>query len=252
MKIYLENLIQRLINYSYSLDKIELLLDTPWVLIVDDNNYQKYIFKRDGSLIMSSNGIAQIGSWEYLNSAKSILIDRNKDKILLNQFYFDKSVLVLKPDGFNQDYFLLANELLIPDLNIEKYFKTLTKNKFNIVSAELTTGKNINIYLENSDRPKVGMKATLDDKEVEYDRLISKKTNKLYEIRDGVIIRISYPIEYTVKGEKFVIEQSESTKINVGDLMFQNGNPAPNGKYKMSFMNYIDVQNGTIVRKSVL
>ncbi len=52
MKAYLENLLPRIKQYSQSLDKKELFVDVPWVLIDPDLNQHKYIFKRDGQLII--------------------------------------------------------------------------------------------------------------------------------------------------------------------------------------------------------
>ncbi len=89
MKIYLQELVNRLSQFSEKLDNTTLFIDKPWVLIDTNSDYHKYIFKRNGELIMSLNGQAKVGRWEYLASAKSILIDRIKDKILLNQSFFD-------------------------------------------------------------------------------------------------------------------------------------------------------------------
>ena len=116
MKQYLNNLLPRIKQFSESLDKKESFIDTPWVIVDEDLNQQKYIFKRNGELIMSLNGQVSIGKWEYLSVAKSLLIDRNQDKILLNQFFVDPAVMVLSLDGRKEDYLILANEILVPDL----------------------------------------------------------------------------------------------------------------------------------------
>ena len=125
MKQYVLNLIPRLKEFSASLDKNELFVEMPWVLVDDELNQQKYIFKRDGELIMSLNGQVTIGKWEYLSAAKSLLIDRVQDKILLNQSYIDPGVMVLKKDGLTDGYIFLANELVISDLNVAHYLRNL-------------------------------------------------------------------------------------------------------------------------------
>lgn len=74
---------------------------------------------------MSLNGSVNIGKWEYLPTAKSLLIDRIADKILLNQYFFDPAVMVLKKDGSNNDNLILANEILLPNLDVVEYLKEL-------------------------------------------------------------------------------------------------------------------------------
>ena len=56
MKLYLANLLSRLSEFSTTLDKKENFVDIPWVIIDENENHQKIIFKRDGELIMSMNG----------------------------------------------------------------------------------------------------------------------------------------------------------------------------------------------------
>ena len=85
MKNYLSNILPRIKQFSQDLDKKEGFVDVPWVIIDELQNQQKYIFKRNGELLMSLNGQVTVGKWEYLSAARSLLIDRNVDKILLNQ-----------------------------------------------------------------------------------------------------------------------------------------------------------------------
>ena len=90
MKEYISNIIPRLKDLSLTLDRKENFIEKPWVWLDEDNNQQKFIFKRNGELIMSLNGQAAIGKWEYISSAKSLLIDRIQDKILLNQDFINE------------------------------------------------------------------------------------------------------------------------------------------------------------------
>jgi len=61
MRLHLQDLVNRLSQFSEKLDNTTLLIDKPWVLIDAESNYHKYIFKRNGELIMSRNGQSQIG-----------------------------------------------------------------------------------------------------------------------------------------------------------------------------------------------
>ena len=100
---------------------MEIFVEKPWVIIDENQNIQKYIFKRNGELIMSLNGQVTVGRWEYLSSAKSLLIDRVQDKMLLNQNFIDPAVMILKKDNLYDDSLILANEILLPDLNVMNY-----------------------------------------------------------------------------------------------------------------------------------
>ncbi|APS40631.1 hypothetical protein [Salegentibacter sp. T436] len=251
MKIYAQNLLHRLERFSIQLDKVELFVNKPWVLIDQDNNYQKYIFKRDGELVMSLNGKVQVGKWEFIGAANSLLIDRIVDKLLLNQLYTDEGVMALKCDGFNNDYFILANETIIPDLNIENYLRKIEHKKFNVISGRLITGGTLEIFLENNEEPKIGMRATLEGEEIEYDLVRTKKTNTLYEIKQSRIIRISYPKVYYLNELNTIrIERQNITEISKGDYAYLNNKPIPDGKFKIGFMRYIKTINGVIQKTS--
>lgn len=253
MKIYLQNLVNRLAQFSEKLDNTTLFIDKPWVLIDSNSNYHKYIFKRNGELVMSLNGQVQIGKWEYLSAAKSILIDRIKDKILLNQSFFDSAVMVLKIDGSNSQLFVLANETIIPDLDVEKYLQSLAYRKFNIITGRLENGKTLEIYRGTSDpHLRIGAKATIDGGEPEDGKYKSQSTGRYYEIRNGKLFRITQTFNYqTTAGQSLTIEQTFGSSISVGDLVYLDNEPARTGKYKLGFLNVITVVNGVISKKSM-
>ena len=66
---------------------------------------------------MSKDGQVNMGKWDYLPEAKSLLIDRGKDTILCNEGFIDEAVMILKMDGTNNNFFVLANENIVPDLD---------------------------------------------------------------------------------------------------------------------------------------
>ena len=163
MKIYLQDLINRLAQFSEKLDNTSLFIDKPWVLIDSNSDRHKYIFQRNGSLLMSLNGQVKIGKWKYLAVAKSILIDRIEDKILLNQYFVNGAIMILKIDGANNQQLILANENEIPDLNIEKYMETLYDKNFNVVKRKLDDGRIMKVYLNIADSEiEIGMETTIN------------------------------------------------------------------------------------------
>jgi hypothetical protein len=253
MKTYLQDIINRLSQFSEKLDNTTLFIDKPWVLIDAESNYHKYIFKRDGQLVMSLNGQVQLGKWEYLTGAKSILIDRIKDKILLNQSFFDSAVMVLRIDGTNNDLFILANETIIPDLDVKKYIQSVTYRKFNVITGRLENGKTLEIYRGSSEAPlQIGMKATIDGEQPDDGKYKSQSTGRYYEIRNGKLFRITHPVKYqTVHGVSIVIEQVYENSISQGDLAYVDNQPAKTGKYRLRTFKSLTIVNGVITKTSI-
>lgn len=245
MKQYLNNLLPRIKQFSESLDKKESFIDTPWVIVDEDLNQQKYIFRRNGELIMSLNGQVSIGKWEYLSTAKSLLIDRNQDKILLNQFFVDPAVMVLSLDGRKEDYLILANEILVPDLDVTGYLKRLFYQKNNIATRRLKTGELLEL---NSFGGAVsGAEVTIEGQPVEDGFIELEESVKRYVIKDSKIIKVLVMEKFNTNKGEIVVEMKDGDVPSNGDFVFQNNDVAPDGKYRLGFMWNIVVKNGRVV-----
>lgn len=253
MKIYLQDIVNQLHQFSEKIDNISLFIDKPWVLIDSNSDYHKYIFKRNGELIMSLNGQVQIGKWEYLTSAKSILIDRIKDKILLNQAFLDSAVIILKIDGLNNGFFVLANEMLMPDLDVKNHLKSVLHKKFNVITAPLEDGKTLEVYIGyNQFEPQVGMKTTIEDCKPEDGKYKSEESGYNYQIKNGEIIGITKLFKYYINNNlSLTIEQTNSISASVGDLVYTGKELTKSGKYNLGILYYITVVNGVITKKSM-
>lgn len=251
MKRYLQELTQKLSQFSKKLDDTTLFIGKPWVLIDPELKYHKYIFKNDGKLIMSLNGQVQIGTWEYITGTNSILIDRIKDKILLTQSFFDEAVMVLKFDGLNSDFFVLANETIIPDLDVKKYLKSLTHQKFNILELKLENGKTLEIHRNNTiQKPVFGMLTTIDGENPKDGNYKIQNNNARIELKQGKVFKITFPFGYICNnGTKIIIEQLCNSEISIGDFVYIDNELAKTGHYKLSFMNILEVVNGVIIKK---
>lgn len=246
MKQYVSNLIPRLKEYSASLDKKEIFVEIPWVIVDNDLNQQKYIFKRNGDLIMSLNGQVTIGKWEYLSAARSMLIDRIQDKILLNPHFIDPAIMILKKDGFKDENVIMANEILIPDLNVSDYLKQLYFIKNNIVVKLLKNGDYLELndyqgYLENN-------KVTIEGESVPDGKFELEESEKKYLIKDSRIVKVLVRESYKTDKGMITVEKKEYAQPSKGDLVFQNNNYAPDGRYRLRFMEYITVENGQIIK----
>lgn len=245
MKLYISNLIPRLRQFSENLDKKEIFVDIPWVIIDENLNQQKYIFRRNGDLVMSLNGQVSIGKWEYLSAARSLLIDRLQDKILLNQNFVTPVVMVLRKDGSRDEDLILGNEILLPDLNVLDYLKELYYQKNNIEFIKLKTGE----YLElNQYEGSInGNQVTIDGEPVSDGFVQSAQPNKRYLIKNSKIVKTLVKKSYDTNKGKIVIEQQEYMEPSKGDFVFQNDKAAPDGRYRLGFMLNIVIKNGQII-----
>jgi hypothetical protein len=121
MKTYLKEIFPKIKRYSKKLDDIAILSDKPWVLVSEKANHREvWIFKNGGDLIISRNGIAEKGKWEYYKSAKSIFIEVGSMRRLFKQAFIDDIALLMKLDDANENVFAFANEL-----KVQKDFKIL-------------------------------------------------------------------------------------------------------------------------------
>jgi len=249
MNLYLNNIISRLMQFSRSLDEKEIFIEVPWVIIDENLNQQKYIFKRNGDLIMSFNGTVNIGKWEYLSAAKSLLIDRIQDKILMNQNFIDQAVMILKKDGLKDEKLIMANEILIPDLNVESYLKNLFYQKNKIVIKQLKNGKCLELYRWDGWMTgfEVCIPATIEGEKVSDGFFESAELNLKFLIKDSCLIKVVEDILYKTDRGEIIIQQGLNYTFFSGDYVLQGNKPAPDGKYRLGFMNHIRVKNGRII-----
>ena len=255
MKEYIKSIVPRLKRFSESLDKKSILVDQPWVIIDDKGNFEKLIFKKNQELIMSKNSEVTVGKWEYLPSAKSLLIDRIRDKVLLNQVFIDKGILVLKHDGFSDNYFLLANENIIPDLNIESYLKQIFYQKYNIGIIESSNNQSFEVIRDYSSEEigLIGQSVLLNTNEIDDCSFQSKESKINYYIKDGKIKKTSTVFERKAQdGTKLLIEKFFYEEIHSyfgkGDIVrLQSGQFANDGTYKIGLFKKIKVKDGVIV-----
>jgi hypothetical protein len=247
--------LKKITVHSESLSRTEKYINKPWVHVDSDGNYHKYIFNPDGDLFMSFNGKVEIGKWKYLTEANLIFIDRLTDKILLKQSFFDESVMILKIDGTNEDLFILANENIIPDLDVAKYLSSLIfeiKNIDNQVfhNVKLINGDDLRINRDDLNYTTVGMSVLLIDKNAPNGDYYASSSldHKLlgYRIEESKIKELFWMFTYNTSKGNFKICQKNEYVFSLGGIVTLNDNPAPNGKHKIGFMEYIKVTNGVI------
>lgn len=85
-----------------------LLCAKTWVVFHEEKKVI-FIFQKDGSLIVSQNGVASKGKWEYIKSNKTILVEAVDVMLLLHPTFVDDVLFILQQDG-TDGYFVLIDE----------------------------------------------------------------------------------------------------------------------------------------------
>jgi len=251
MKYYLKSIVKQLQNYSASLDKTSILIDKPWAMIDEEFEMQKLIFKKNKELVLSKNGKVQIGKWDYFPEAKSLLIDRNTDKILCNEAFIDKGVLILRLDGTDNQFFMLANENIVPDLDAIGYLKNLRYQKLKILPTYLVDGRTLEVQRANEYDNLYdchGFPVTIDAEAVQDGKYqISKR--EYCEIKQSRIYKILTETKYTnPDGQEIFIQQQYNSNITKGDYVFMFGKQIDNAIINFSKSKNLLVSGGIVIR----
>lgn len=248
IKTQLISIVKQLKNHSSSLEKSNILVDKPWTLIDSDNQIQRLIFKKDKTLILSKNGQAEVGKWDYFPEAKSLLIDRISDKILCNEAFIDDGVLILKLDGTDNQFFTLANENVIPDLDIGNYLNAIRREKLFIKEQKLIDGKILEIQVSDYyGGIEIGNKVFINDGDIEDGKYQIDNNKKVYEVKNSKIKQIfTVNIYKTSDDTEILIHQKNNWDIFEGDLVFISAEIAENQTIKLAEGRILLIQDGKI------
>jgi len=250
MKLYLKSIVKQLRKFSTTLDKTSILIDKPWALIDDEMEMQKLIFKKNKELILSKNGQVQIGKWDYFSEARSLLIDRQNDMLLCNEAFIDQGIMILKVDGTENKFFILANENVVPDLDVNGYLKKIRYQKLFILEKILQDGRILEIQRENEWLPpQIGNMVTIEAESVEDGKYELFSQNNYFEIKKGRIHKILTEIKYIINtGEEILIQQHDNWKISYGDYVIENGRQIDDELIDFSKRKNLVVRQNRVVR----
>ena len=119
MKTYLMSIPRSLKGVSDKLNVKSLLCEKTWIVFHEETKVI-FIFQKGGSLIVSQNGEASKGQWEYIKSNKTILIETEDVMLLLHPTFVDDVLFVLQQDGTD------AYLILIDEEKIDKFVQKTT------------------------------------------------------------------------------------------------------------------------------
>jgi len=254
MKLFINNIVEQLINYSSTLNDTSILIDKPWALLDDELEVQKLIFKKNKELILSKNGQVQIGKWDYFPNAKSLLIDRNADIILCKEVFIDKGVMILSKEGIDSRFFIFANENILPDFDAKSYLNELRYQKLRIIEQLLHDGRILEVYKSEIlsdpfDETFIGGNVSIEASPIADGKYQLAEMKKYYEVKDGTIHKIITETTYTNPDKhEILILQQHNLKIKNGDELFMFGEMIENAIINFSKSKNIIVRDGKVVR----
>jgi hypothetical protein len=172
------------------------------------------------------NGQAIVGTWEYRQASKRLLINRVSDNILLQNGFFSNALLVLKKSGSEDPGFILVNREKIPDLNyveyLNKQFVLWSRNE----DLPLSTGQSLNGTFPDPNRP-----------------------GRYQEYQHGKVVRSFSRDRYATRSRVIFIEQESSDPFPGDPVFTEDKEPAPDSVYfyNTGVRNYkIRVVNGKV------
>lgn len=134
MKTYICNIPNFIKNFSKVLDYKTVLCDKIWHVLRDDQTNETYIFRQNGEILISVNGITSIGKFTILPMG-AILIAISGTNYLVRPFNSEsKDILAFNLDGTEQYSFLINENSTLAKtirthLQLENHYKLIEERK---------------------------------------------------------------------------------------------------------------------------
>lgn len=222
MSDFILNILDKVQQYSHSIQKQSMYTNKPWVLIDNDLEVQKMIFKNNNELILSKNGKVQVGYWELLVGTKSILIDRGSDKLLLNEVFLNDDLMILKLDGTKLNFFVFANENTVSDLDVKAYFERLIFKQLNSIKIILSDKRVLKMYYSDSDDYFYKEKQVRIDNQEVVNGIYFTTDRMVFFINNSRISKVYYLENYTINEGILQVYSISKGAIETGEMVYLN------------------------------
>lgn len=144
MKAYLLDVFSEYKRFSQGLDVKAIICNRPWYIFNEAGEKEVLIFQKDGSIIVSNNGIVSEGTWKYIPANTSLIITTSEASLMLHPIYTDNNIIAMNLDG-SEEVLLLIDE--------------------NKIQKLLTSKSEVNAYLEDN-KDKLGKSVANDEVEL--------------------------------------------------------------------------------------
>ncbi len=109
MKTFIVNSVKGVVDQKKKFDVTSKLMGREWRMLSDDPGVNcKYIFLKDGKLVLSVNGISTYTTWQ-MATPTAIIMDEGVGTFLYKIFHLDEDIIVLNLDG-TENYCFLIND----------------------------------------------------------------------------------------------------------------------------------------------
>ena len=130
MKSFILSISDNLKKANNTLDAKAVLCGNSWEVFNDEGIKQIFIFNKDNSLLISTNGDVETFSWQYIPTNNSIIITTGNKTSLFRPAFHNDVIFALQKDGTEEYYFLIneSNVSLFPSRKLEElksYFNKL-------------------------------------------------------------------------------------------------------------------------------
>jgi len=235
---YFKLILPRIQEFKISFDLKNIIVNQPFAFIDSNERKQNLIFKKNGELIVSTNGKVTMGKWELLTKANSFILDINGEKLLYQIVIADIGIVVLKINRDDNDIFVLINENLIQSFDIETNILKYLFKSLNWVTVKLQNGEELIILKKTRDEfiGTIGQYVFYKGYPAPDGCYNSKVSGVIYYVVECKIIRKSIIEEVTTyEGKMLRIEKffnNLDDRIGKGDLIRSaNGDIVLDGSY---------------------
>jgi hypothetical protein len=243
---YLKFLFKKLKSFDDKLSNIALLQDKFWIRINEQNFSEKWFFRNNGELIISINGNIIDGRYEHLNQG-NLILEYEKNKILLNQNFIYKDILLLKKDSNETDFYAFYDETKFTPDQFLKFIETSRKQDLNIKRIQLADKTNAEIVMNpNQNSISLGNSVLINQRLTDLNFI--ETDYNYYELQDGVIQNILFKRNYKIFDNNITVKQKWKT-INIDDIVLNSKKALEDGRYKINFNIGIGIKENRICSK---
>ncbi|MCQ2149692.1 MAG: hypothetical protein MJY45_04980 [Bacteroidales bacterium] len=179
MKSFILSIPDNLKKANKALDAKSVLCGNSWEVFNDDGIKQVFIFNKDNTLFISTNGDVLTSSWQYIPTNNSIIITTGDKTFLFRPAFCDNVIFALQKDGTEECYFLINenNLSLFPSRKLEEL-----KSYFYELELSYPENERRLIELEHKREEEAQQKKIREEKEAK--ELLLNKNNEKRIIRE--------------------------------------------------------------------
>ncbi|MEO7283950.1 hypothetical protein [Gelidibacter sp.] len=224
-----------------------MLLNKFWIRINENNLTEKWYFKENGELIISIDGNIIDGRYELLDES-NLILEYEKNRILLNHNFIYKDLLLLKKDSNESEFYAFYDSTkFINSSQFLKFIETSRKRDLNIKKIILSDNTEAEIVREpNQDNISLGNSVIINQKLTAFNLI--ETDNNIYELQNGVINNILYKGNYKINDNNITVKQKWRT-IDLNDEIIYSSIPVKNGKHKINYNLGLEIVENRIRSK---